>query len=67
MRRGIFRLMRNYHLHQLEVGRATLLALRELDGELRRARQEVGEIRQRLELLERRLGPPPQDDSGHDA
>ena len=55
IRRLIFRLLRNYHLHQLQIGRATLLVLRELDQELGRSRQEIATLQQRVGTLERRL------------
>lgn len=46
IRKLIFRILRNYHLHQVQLGRAGLLVMRELD-------QSSKETRQRLEALER--------------
>lgn len=56
LRRSIFRLLRNYHLYQIEVGRSTLLVLRELDQGLRETRQQLSDIAERLERIERRIG-----------
>ncbi len=55
LRRMFFRLLRNYHLHQLEVGRSSLLVLRELDQRLGESRRRAAELEQRIERLEERL------------
>lgn len=54
-RRLIFRLLKNYHLHQLQVGRSTLLVLRELDQSLQASRSQIETLTLRLEQLEGQL------------
>jgi len=61
LRRLIFRLLRNYYLHQLETGRSTLLVLRELDKGLRESRQQLEDLGQRVALLEQPLDSRPAD------
>ena len=58
LRRMIFRLLRNYHLHQLQIGRSSLLVLRELDQSLKRAQQQLEELGHRVEQIERRDKDP---------
>ena len=52
LRRLIFRLLRNYHLHQVQLGRAGLLVMRELDRENRETRRRLAALEERIERLE---------------
>ena len=63
LRRLIFRLLRNYHLYQLETGRSSLLVLRELDQALRESRQQLEDLGQRVTRLERQLDLRPDPDN----
>jgi glycosyltransferase involved in cell wall biosynthesis len=52
VRRFVFRVLRNYHLHQVQLGRASLLVMREQDKELRLTRQRLAALEQRLDRLQ---------------
>jgi glycosyltransferase involved in cell wall biosynthesis len=51
IRRFVFRVLRNYHLHQVQLGRASLLVMREQERELRSTRQRLTALEQRLDNL----------------